>query len=361
MPLLFSRTDIFSVAELQREQLRQEVARLESATLEQISEQEVVRELASKYKLEVPTLEEEKAFVAHREVDVDVSRDPMRLILDRSQPFYVRGVELTFCVPFRGDPSLFEVRPASYNLNPPHAEIQGNEVHLVYARTDNNPTAAKAQYEEALRNIKQYIGWLQNSVQDFNSKIGQEIENYVQQRKLTLNASARMVAGLGLPVKSPARGTQAETARDNRPLQKSINSSKKWDVFISHASEDKIKIARPLAAALSAAGVSVWYDEFALKMGDSLRASIDYGLANSRYGVVILSRDFFSKHWPVQELNGLASREVNSKKVILPIWHDVSFDEVRGFSPILADRVAANSNEGVGRLVDQVLEIVDKD
>jgi len=61
-----------------------------------------------------------------------------------------------------------------------------------------------------------------------------------------------------------------------------------WDVFICHASEDKKDIAKPLALALIKMGLKVWYDEFTLKVGDSLRRSIDYGLSQSRYGIVIL-------------------------------------------------------------------------
>jgi len=117
-----------------------------------------------------------------------------------------------------------------------------------------------------------------------------------------------------------------------------------WDVFISHASEDKAAIAEPLACELVAKGLRVWYDDFSLKLGDSLRESIDRGLARSRFGIVILSDHFFQKHWPQQELNGLATREVNSNKVILPVWHGIGFAEVRKYSPTLADRFAVQTN-----------------
>ena len=128
-----------------------------------------------------------------------------------------------------------------------------------------------------------------------------------------------------------------------------------WDVFISHASEDKDAIARPLAQRLQARGLRVWYDELSLTVGDSLRESIDHGLAHSEFGVIILSKHFFEKHWPTQELNGLATREVNGKKVILPVWHEVSFEEVRQYSPMLADRVAVTTEKGVGYVVEQLL------
>lgn len=62
-----------------------------------------------------------------------------------------------------------------------------------------------------------------------------------------------------------------------------------FDVFISHASEDKAEIARPLAESLARAGLRVWLDEFELQLGDSLREKIDQGLSLSRFGVVVLS------------------------------------------------------------------------
>jgi hypothetical protein len=55
------------------------------------------------------------------------------------------------------------------------------------------------------------------------------------------------------------------------------------DFFISHASEDKDGLVRELAEALRTKGARVWYDEFTLRIGDSLRRNIDQGLANSRF------------------------------------------------------------------------------
>lgn len=116
-----------------------------------------------------------------------------------------------------------------------------------------------------------------------------------------------------------------------------------YDAFISHATEDKDDLVRPLAELLQKNGISIWYDEFQLRVGDSLRRSIDKGLANSRFGIVILSLHFFVKNWPQYELDGLVAKEMNGGKVILPIWHKVSKDEVMGYSPTLADRVALNT------------------
>ncbi len=132
-----------------------------------------------------------------------------------------------------------------------------------------------------------------------------------------------------------------------------------FDVFISHASEDKDDFVRPLAEELSGRGIRAWYDESTLKVGDSLRRKIDQGLARSRYGVVVLSSAFFVKNWPQYELDGMVAREMDGHKVILPIWHKVSKSEVIRFSPTLADKVAINSSlSSIEEIAGQLMEVI---
>lgn len=132
-----------------------------------------------------------------------------------------------------------------------------------------------------------------------------------------------------------------------------------YDVFISHAGEDKDEIVRPLAQALRLHRVEVWYDEFTLLAGSSLRKSIDAGLAKSRYGIIILSPKFFGKAWPEWELNGLVQRHISgSQNVLLPIWHQVDRDAVAAYSPPLADLVAIQSSAGVDVVVQHLLKVI---
>lgn len=123
------------------------------------------------------------------------------------------------------------------------------------------------------------------------------------------------------------------------------------DVFISHASEDKEPFVRGLANEIRDAGISVWYDEFSLEWGDRLRASIDRGLLNSRYGIVVLSPDFFRKDWPQDELEGLFALEQGGETKILPIWHNLTCQQVAEFSPMLAGRMAVISSEPLGDVI----------
>lgn len=131
------------------------------------------------------------------------------------------------------------------------------------------------------------------------------------------------------------------------------------DVFICHASEDKDRLVRPLAEALREQHVDVWYDEFSMKVGDSLRQAIDRGLAGSRFGVVVLSPAFFAKPWTNWELNGLVTRVVQERRsLLLPIWHGVGPEDVAQFSPSLADIRALLSKDGVDTLCTNLLSVI---
>lgn len=122
-------------------------------------------------------------------------------------------------------------------------------------------------------------------------------------------------------------------------------SEEKYDVFISHASEDKENFVRELAETLiNDYNFKVWYDEFSIKWGDSLRESIDKGLKSSKFGIVVISKSFMKKGWTKYELDGLVQKEMTYGKTILPIWHDITKDEVQNFSPSLAGRKALNTS-----------------
>lgn len=132
-----------------------------------------------------------------------------------------------------------------------------------------------------------------------------------------------------------------------------------YDAFISHASEDKEAFVRPLAEQLRDAHIEVWYDEFSLRVGDGLRRSIDRGLAQSRFGIVVLSPNFFEKHWSQWELDGLVSLQMGgSSTVILPIWLGLTRDDVVKYSPPLADKVALDADEGLDEIVRQLVEVI---
>lgn len=140
--------------------------------------------------------------------------------------------------------------------------------------------------------------------------------------------------------------TQLENSiipKHTAPVENCTNEPQ-FDVFISHASEDKEGFVRELADTLTKEyNFKVWYDEFSIKWGDSLRSAIDKGLKNSKFGIVVISRSFIKKGWTNYELDGLFQKEMTLGKTILPIWHDITKDEVQAFSASLAGRKALNT------------------
>lgn len=159
----------------------------------------------------------------------------------------------------------------------------------------------------------------------------------------TVRACGRKIPGSALRPLPPIREQRANLQSISENLieaQPKTAAERDFDVFVSHASEDKDAVVRPLAQALRDRGLKVWYDEFELRIGDSLRRKIDNGIARSRFGIVVLSPAFFAKGWPQYELDGLVTMSVSGKQVLLPLWHGVSKDDVMGQSPSLADKVS---------------------
>jgi len=134
---------------------------------------------------------------------------------------------------------------------------------------------------------------------------------------------------------------------------------KKWDVFISHASEDKDDIAEKIVNLLEYFGIKVWYDKSILSVGDNLSKSIDIGLTNSRYGIIILSENFIKKGWTEYEFRALLNREVGKKKVILPIWHKIDKETIEKYSPFLLEKYALDSTkQKLGKIVIELIRVI---
>lgn len=186
---------------------------------------------------------------------------------------------------------------------------------------------------------------------DQEKKRQKELSDYNKKLDRELSLSRSQFSGLNHSQKYEATQPISQT--------ESVEQQKKYDLFISHASENRHEFVRPLAEALQELGVEVWYDEFQLTVGDSLRRSIDKGLASSSFGVVVLSSAFFEKNWPQYELDGMVAREMNGVKVILPIWHKVSKDDVLNYSPSLADKVALNSSlKSIKEIAEDLAKVV---
>ncbi len=143
-----------------------------------------------------------------------------------------------------------------------------------------------------------------------------------------------------------------------------LSMRNRWEkprAFISHDSRDKKEIAEPLALQLQKFMYSVWYDDFTLKVGDSLRESIETGLKECPKCILILTPNFLSNEgWSKREYDSIFTRElVEKQRVVLPVWHGVTAEDVYKYSPILADRLAVQWSKGVEEVARKLTHSID--
>lgn len=367
--VLFNSATLFDALHAQSKVIRERVQSVAETVLRTRSDTELIDDLASDLQITPLELDEAGRTMRQEEIRVDVSRDPMRAIFNRDGPVLIPGIRATFITPFTGDHQLWRLQPSTFNLSPPRGSIRashdgqsGNLEISIEQPTDQPLEQIKQRLQEIDQNIKFFIGNQRKDLAGYDGQLRREIASAISDRRSRLVKHDGLADLLGIPEavdSGPKSAPQpARPARHSSNMAKPTADAQSWDVFISHASEDKDSFARPLAEALEAAGVSVWFDESTLTIGDSLRRSIDKGLARSRYGIVIVSEAFLSKDWPQRELDGLVAKEDDGGKVVLPVWHNITVSEVRRHSPTLADRLAISSSKGVSTVVGELLRVV---
>lgn len=177
-------------------------------------------------------------------------------------------------------------------------------------------------------------------------------------------AQKKAIVGLKKQADQAARRFSTPPVLAARPFVASAEVSRpvQYDVFLSHASEDKDEIARPLAGALTARGVTVWFDELNIRVGQSIRREIERGIRDARFGLVIVSQSFMAKQWTQTELDALWGKQLAARDdSLLPVWHKVTYDEVQQGLPLLAGLHALNtSTMSIDKIADLLAKTVNK-
>jgi len=279
-------------------------------------------------------------------------QDPLYPKIVKTGPIDIKpkddeGKETIISEPAKPKPEIMDVADFKSKI----AKIQSLMVRVSTGQV--YMTKKSQEYEELYHQLEKYFGEFNlrnpnpfSTLEEFYGFYRMKFPTYQQRRDYINNLYKDAEAFVSSP--------KPKTLRK----EESTMDKKEHDVLICHASEDKEAFVRELAEALSKENLKVWYDEFSLSLGDSLMRKIDYGISNSRYGVGVLSESFFKKDWPQKELGGLVAKERNFDKVILPIWHGVTREQVESFSPILADRVAASSDKGIDHVVKEILKAI---
>ena len=330
---LFHDYHFFSVQENQLERLRQAIESADAARIQTGSVEEVAGLFVQQFRLDVPELTEGAISVDVEEAQVDVSGDPMRAFIYGDSrgggSHLVPGIRATYFVPFSGDKGLLKVQPNTYTTVIPFADVRGNELRFVFERPDQNVGETKKALEGELSLVKQYLGWLRDNANTFNSSLPNLARDHVTRRRTRLGELQRGTDTLGIAIRRPGGSTAPVAERVARvPSAATVpvaSASKIYDVALTFAGEDRIYVEK-VANGLKTAGVDVFYDEFekANLWGKNLVDHLAEIYQNkSRYVVMFISENYVKKAWPQHERQHAQARALVAKdEYILPARFD---------------------------------------
>lgn len=198
---LFTAIDSYSVDRSQRNQMASEIESVDADRLLNTPIEDLALYFAEKYQVEVPVLDVGNIVVDQYEKQIDVSGDPMRMIMDRGRPFYVAGTEIQIEIPFSGEAVAFTIRPSTYTMNPPRARIKGSCVLFSIVGTNLQADEVRRQIDRTVADIQSYLRYLHENMRGLNEQLFGEARTLIESRRTKLLASRNMVAGLGFKMR----------------------------------------------------------------------------------------------------------------------------------------------------------------
>ncbi len=213
---LFTGADWHAVDRHQRQQMAAEIERVEPDRLLNTSVDDLAQFFAEKFKITVPELNVDNLVVDQREKQIDVSRDPMRHINDRSRPFYITGTEIVVEIPFTGEAEAFKIQPSTFTLNPPRAAVRGTNLTFNIVGTNLAADGVRREIDSTVASIQSYLVNLRSNVSSLNSQLLGEARATIEARRGKLLASRSMVASLGFKMKERDGATKTFVAPEVR-------------------------------------------------------------------------------------------------------------------------------------------------
>lgn len=341
---LFAGPDFHSVLEHYKANLVRAFEHLSDA--EALDEQ-VQQNLKERFTLDVPVLRPQGEMWAEQSATkVDVRQLPNRLPVPGGRTIMEEIPKLTVHVPFDGDPDVFDIAPSIYGGSPASGEIFGQELVLEFLIVMPG-FDVQGSIDRTLGQINSTLRYLREQMIVFSQGLDIALHQAVMLRKQRMQMSSSTIHNLKIPIrtappKEPVRPALKPGSTGSETAQPKPQT---WDVFISHASEDKEYVDQ-LHRTFLAAGIRVWVDKGVLRWGDRLRSRIDDGLKRSQYVIVVLSKAFLGiKKWTEYELDSAFALETVKEERILPLWHGITHDDLVEYSPGLSNRLALDSSK----------------
>ena len=273
-------------------------------------------------------LHEDQLSVSTCDAKVDVSYDRRRLIVGPG-PHYVDGLEVTYNLPFSGDPDLFNYRPNRYTYNPPRAVLRAGELTFPYDSANRDVAGTKASFDEDLTTIKKWLGWQASQIAEYNTSLEDRVRRAVIARRAELSKTRSDLHALGIPI----RGTEGPDVPSSEPPANPVErretkrkeARREYDVAMSFAGEDR-EYVEEVAEHLVNLDVTVFYDRYetAELWGEDLAVHLgEIYSRDSHFVVIFSSRHYAEKAWPNHERQHALARHLEGQTGrILPVRID---------------------------------------
>jgi len=347
----FNEYDLTATLDAQLKKLRDEVKLYTKA-----NELNKIPSLSEKYKIQLLEFNIQNLTVEIKNAKIPAEVFPSGFFVIRGNS-YDKDV-LVFHLPFSGDQNLLRCVPSTRVLWTEEIAIENNEIIFELIKFIDNSEEIARQKDKFIDLLNKQSTNVNKQVEQYNNSIDGIIKETKMLTHEELSKQDEFLTKLGIPIKKNTI-TSSSVVIKTSSSQIIDKKPQVYDIFICHASEDKEYVDR-LANFLKDNGINVWYDAFQIGWGDDLRPEIDNGLKNSKYGIVIFSRAFLNKKkWTEYELNGLFSKEKSGQKVILPIWHNITRDDISQYSPTFADRIAKRSDD-INSILNELKELLQK-
>ena len=210
--LLFSDYNLRVGLENQLNQVKDKVRSIDPVRFETNTDDLLSATIASELWVVPIELHEDQLSVSSRDAKVDVSYDRDRHFFEPG-PHYVDGLEVTYHLPFAGDPNLFKNMPSHRTLSPPRAVLQPGELTFPYDSANRDVAVTKKSFDEDLTTIKAWLGWQASQIAEYNASLDDRVRSAVIARRAELSKTQSDLQALGIPIK----GAEGPAAPSSEP------------------------------------------------------------------------------------------------------------------------------------------------
>ena len=328
--LLFSEYDLSAVLQNQLNHVEDRVRAVDPVRFETSTDDLLSATIASGLVVAPIELLEDQLSVSPRDAKVDVSHDHRRVLVGPG-PHYVDGLEVTYHLPFSGDPNLFKCTPSRRTYDPPRAVLQLGELTFPYDSANRDVAATKKSFDEDLTTIKAWLGWQASQIAEYNASLEDRVLSAVIARRAELSKTQSDLQALGIPIRraeGPAAPSSEPPANPvERRETKRREARRKYDVALSFAGEDR-EYVEQVAEHLVKLNVTVFYDQYetAELWGEDLAIHLgNIYSRDSHFVVMFASRHYAAKAWPNHERQHALARHLEGQTGrILPLRIDGS-------------------------------------